>query len=157
MIATMFLAIGISGTALTAAAVLSGNPTRQFVLTRSQAGYELRQARHELAGAGVYISQLQGNLATRTRERDTAWDDRDLQIAHRKNAERRIKEIEELLVTFESVCTENTALRAALQNATCQSQPAGWPGLEDTGDIPLPDAYDDFINATATEWRAGGA
>lgn len=150
MIATLFLATGISGTALIAAAVLSGNPARQFVLTRGQEADELRKARHELNGAGVYIGQLQADLVATSRTVETVRGDRDLQIAYRKRDAQRIKELEEQLVTFESMCIENKAIRAALANTYTHTQ----LGVEETGESAIPGAYDDFINATAAEWAA---
>lgn len=121
-------------------------------ITSRQLRHELRLAQHQLAGAGQYITglendrqELSGLLEQRTGELDTLKE----QLA---KAGQQIVERDQQLAAFDATCAENTRLRAELDNARAMRQLHPGPSPADDASA-LPDAVQEFVDATATAWR----
>ncbi|WP_432169115.1 hypothetical protein [Streptomyces sp. 1222.5] len=144
MIAYLFLGVGGLGTGAVVIAVRYGygpvEATRKAIegsgvrrITRGQLRHELRQARHQLAGAGEYIAGLERDRGQLSALLETAED------RHREQTE--------------GLRSEITELRAALDNARAMRQLHPGPSPADDASA-LPDHVQEFADQTALAWRA---
>ncbi|MEV6791302.1 hypothetical protein AB0M87_04720 [Streptomyces sp. NPDC051320] len=124
---------------------------RRLTVGPGQVWRALDAARHEVDGAKGYIGRLEKDNRELSREAESACGERDDFKAGLEKAALRIAELEGQLTAFDQLCTENTQLRAGIANARAVRQDPRVPPVDIT---EPPEAYGDFINDTATAWRA---
>lgn len=109
MIAELFLAVGVSGTAAAAYFVApAGHGMHRYVVPRSQ-------LRADLARAERHVEELFCQLIAATSELEATAVERDSLRAHLGKAERLVTDVESEATTLREA---NKALKATLANAT---------------------------------------
>ncbi|MFD1656947.1 hypothetical protein ACFSL4_01530 [Streptomyces caeni] len=167
MIAYVFLGGGCTGVGLLIAAVRYGRSAadiaRRIVddggarrITARQLRHELRLARHELAGAGEYITRLKQDRRELSGALEHAHGRTDDLTAQLEKAARQIAELDEQLRDADQLREANAALTARLANVTAirplaPAQPLIAPATPRPGSVVLPLPQAPFAHSPAAE------
>ncbi|MCI3277476.1 hypothetical protein [Streptomyces cylindrosporus] len=147
MIGYVFLAIGSAGTAAVAYCVApTGRGLHRYVVPRSQ-------LRAQIVFCDNENDELVCKLIGLAAEVDGAYEELREALTGKEKAEQQVADLEEQLKAFDALCAENTELRARLANATAVRQMLPGPSPADDASA-LPDELQDFVDQTASAWRA---
>ncbi|MGW1498981.1 hypothetical protein ACWCQW_10485 [Streptomyces mirabilis] len=147
MIGEILLGVGAAGASVCFYFVApAGRGIHRYVVPRAMLRAKIAQLERE---ADSMVCAVQGSLTdvqAARKERAEAW-------AALSKAEGLIADLEKQLSPFDELCAENTQLRADLANARAMRQLSAGPLPPDDASS-LPDDVQEFVDATATAWRA---
>jgi len=146
VIVYLFLLAGAAGTEAAAYYALRGRGVHRYVAPRPM-------LRLEAANSTAVADELACKLIGLASEYDAVAAERDALKAALEKAGLRIADQEEQLRAFDLLCAENTQLRADLANARAMRQLTAGPRPADDASA-LPDDVQEFVDQTATTWRA---
>ena len=147
MIGYVFLSAGVVGTGAFAYFVSpAGRGAHRLVVPRFVLAAQCRRLDSE-------NGRLSATAATLLTERQTARRELDDVREDLAKAGLRIGDLEEQLAPFDELRQENTRLRSELSNARSMRQLSAGPAPADDASA-LPDDVQQFVDDTATAWRA---
>ncbi|MFE2469773.1 hypothetical protein [Streptomyces mirabilis] len=147
MIGEVLLSVGAAGASVCFYFVApAGRGIHRYVVPRALLRARIAQLEKEADSMVCAVKRSLTDVQAARKERDEAW------VALNK-AEQLVADLEKQLSPFDELCAENTRLRADLDNARAMRQLSAGPLPPDDASS-LPDDVQEFVDATATAWRA---
>lgn len=147
MIAETLLSVGAAGASVCLYFVApAGRGVHRYVATRAMLRSRIAVLEREADSMVCAVKRSLTDVQAARTERDDAWEALN-------KAEQLVADLEKQLSPFDELCAENTQLRADLDNARAMRQLSAGPLPPDDASS-LPDDVQEFVDATATAWRA---
>ncbi|MET7776267.1 hypothetical protein ABZU94_10685 [Streptomyces mirabilis] len=147
MIGEILLGVGAAGASVCFYFVApAGRGIHRHVVPRAVLRAQIARLEQEADSMVCAVSKSLTDVQAARVERDEAWEALN-------KAERLVADLEKQLRPFDELCAENTQLRADLDNARAMRQLSAGPRPPDDASC-LPDDVQEFVDATATAWRA---